>query len=266
MDATMVTDGKGGVQLVAKVGAVLDALAEHGPLTPAELGEATGEPRSTMYRLVDSLRALDLVEPAPRRGAVQLGLRLFQLGSVVAQRFDVRQRALPAMDDLHRATDETIVLMVPRGSDAVCIERLDGRYVRMVIVEIGGSMPLHTGAAPRAILACRSPEEIDRYLERPVFEAYNERTPVTAAAIRALLDEVRERGYAVSDEDVVPGVAALAAPVRDHAGTVVAAISVAGLRPTILGERERAVADLVLRAARETSRALGYTGDGGDWK
>lgn len=254
-------DGRGGVQLVAKVGAVLDALAARGPLTPAELGEATGEPRSTMYRLVDSLRALGLVEPAERRGAVQLGLRLFQLGSVVAQRFDVRQRALPPMEDLHRATDETVVLMIPRAEEAVCIERLDGRWVRMVIVEVGGAMPLHTGAAPRALLAFRPPAEIDRYLARPALSAYTERTPVTPDAVRALLADVRRRGYAVSDEDVVPGVAALAAPVRDHAGDVVAAISVTGPWPAILGEREADVAALVLEAARATSRGLGWTGD-----
>lgn len=249
-----------GVALLAKVGAMLDALATRGPLTPAELGEAIGEPRSTMYRLLGSLESLGLVEPAERRGSVQLGLRLFQLGSVVAQRFDVRQCALPAMEDLHRATDETIVLMVPRGRDAICIERLDGRYVRMVLVEIGASMPLHTGAAPRALLAYQSPAQIARYLEQPALEAYNDRTPVTPAAVLALLDDVRACGYAVSDEDVVPGVAALAAPVRDHTGTVIAAISVTGPRPAILGEREAAVAALVDAAARAASRGLGWTG------
>jgi DNA-binding IclR family transcriptional regulator len=246
------------LQLVAKVGLVLDALAEHGPLTPAGLGTIIGEPRSSMYRIVDSLVALELIEPAERRGTVQLGLHLFRLGSVVAQRFDVRQRALPPMEDLHRATEETVVLMVPRGRDAVCLERLDGRWVRMVIVEIGGSMPLHTGAAPRALLAYRSAAEIDAYLRAPGLARYTERTAIEPGAIRTMLDATRARGYATSDEDVVAGVAALAAPVRDHTGAVVAAISVTGPRPTILGEREAEVAGLVQVAAAATSRALGF--------
>jgi len=250
----------GGVALIGKVGAILDALATHGPLTPAKLGEAIGEPRSTMYRLVASLESLGLVEPGERRGTVQLGLRLFQLGSVVAQRFDVRQRALPPMENLHRATGETVVLMIPRDDEAICIERLDGRYVRMVIVEIGGSMPLHTGAAPRALLAHRSDDEIDRYLARPELFAYTDRTPVTPVAVRSLITDARSRGYMVSDEDVVPGVAALAAVVRDHTGAVVAAISLTGARPTILGERESTVATLVRQAALTASRGLGWSG------
>jgi DNA-binding IclR family transcriptional regulator len=249
-----------GLQLVAKVGAVLDALAEHGPLTPAELASVTGEPRSSLYRIVESLQSLELVEPAERRGAVQLGLHLFRLGSIVAQRFDVRQRALPPMEELHRASGETVVLMVPRGREAVCLERLDGRYVRMVIVEIGGAMPLHTGAAPRALLAYRSPGEIEAYLEQPALRAYTERTAVDPAAIRTLLDETRDRGYSTSDEDVVAGVAAIAAPVRDSTGAVVAAISLTGARPTILGEREEVVAGLVRAAAGATSLALGWSG------
>jgi len=131
--------------------------------------------------------------------------------------------------------------------------------VRMVIVEIGGSMPLHTGAAPRALLAARTRAEIDEYLEAPGLASYTERTAVDPDGIRTLLEEARARGYSTSDEDVVAGVAAIAAVVRDHAAAVVAAISVTGPRPTILGEREAEVATLVQAAAAATSRALGFT-------
>jgi DNA-binding IclR family transcriptional regulator len=162
------------------------------------------------------------------------------------------------MEELHRKTEETVVLMVPRDREAICLERIDGRYVRMVIVEIGGAMPLHTGAAPRALLAYRSPEEIDAYLAVPGLAAYTERTAVDPDAIRALLAQARARGYSTSDEDVVPGVAAIAAPVRDRTGAVVAAISVTGPRPAILGDREKHVSEHVQAAAAATSRALGF--------
>ena len=173
-----------------KVAAVLDTLAEQGELSVVELARATSEPRSSMYRLLGSLERLGWVEPGSRRGSVRLGLRLFQLGSQVAQRFDVRQRAIAPMEELHRATEETILLMVRRGTDAVCIERLDGRYVSLVIVQVGSSMPLHTGAAPRAILAFSPPEVVDEALDGELL-AYTRHTVTDAALVRRGLEQIR---------------------------------------------------------------------------
>jgi DNA-binding IclR family transcriptional regulator len=249
----------GGIQLVDKVAAVLDALAEHGELSVVQLAQATAEPRSSMYRLVGALERLGYVEAGTRRGSVRLGLRLFQLGSVVSQRFDVRQRALPPMEDLHRATGETIVLMIRRGTEAVCIERLDGRYVNLVIVGVGSSMPLHTGASPRALLAFAPAEVVDAALAGELL-AYTRQTETDPAAVRRDLEAIRRDGYVISDEDVVPGVATVAAPIRDHRDEVVAAISLAGPRPTILEERAAATIALVLETASAISRALGNGG------
>jgi DNA-binding IclR family transcriptional regulator len=247
----------GGIQLVDKVAAVLDALAEHGELSATELARATLEPRSSVYRLLTALERLGYVEPGERRGSVRLGLRLFQLGSLVSQRFDVRQRALAPMEALHRATDETVLLMIRRGNEAICIERLDGRYVNLVIVEVGSSMPLHTGAAPRALLAFAPPEVVDAALTGEL-RAYTKRTETAPTAVRRVLDTVRRDDYVISDEDVVPGVAAVGAPVRDHRGEVVAAVSVAGPRPTILDASAARTTQLVLETAAAIGRGLGH--------
>lgn len=244
------------LQLIAKAAGVLDELARSGPRSAAELADRLGEPRSSVYRLLGSLEAVGFVQPGPQRGTFELGVRLFQLGSVVGQRFDVRQRALPAMEALHAATSETVVLMVRRGDEAICIERIDGRFVRLVIVEIGGAMPLHAGAAPRALLAAATDDDVARCLTGPLHR-YTDDTPVDPGAIRALLAEVRRTGVSVSDGDVVPGVAAVAAPIRDHTGAVVAALSVTGPRPTILGDERTQTCDRVRSAAAEVSARLG---------
>lgn len=249
-----------GVQLIEKVAALLRALEDGGELSAAELAAATGEPRSSVYRLLATLDALGFVEAGEQRGTVRLGLRLFELGSAVARRFDVRQRALPAMKALQRETDQTVMLWVRRGQDAVCLERLDGRYVNMVIVDVGSTMPLHTGAAPRALLAFAPPEIVDEALDGPL-EAYTGRTVTDAAGVRRTLAEIRETGCVVSDEDVVPGVASLGAPLRDHGGEVVAAISIAGPRPTILDDAGR-TRELLLDTCAGVSRALGWRADG----
>src|SRR3954451_17253702 len=86
------------VAVLGKAVALLDCLAEQGEATPARLAELTGEPRSSVYRLLASLHELELIEPGRRRGTYLLGLKLFRLGRSIASRFDERQAALPTME------------------------------------------------------------------------------------------------------------------------------------------------------------------------
>src|SRR6478609_3132156 len=83
--------------VITKAAALLDQLAEEGEATAARLGEALGEPRTTVYRLIRSLVGVGFVEPGSHRGTYRLGLRLFRLGGAVVARFDERQAALPQM-------------------------------------------------------------------------------------------------------------------------------------------------------------------------
>ena len=247
------------VHVLRKVALILDRLAEEGEVSAARLAELVDEPRSTVYRLLTSMQTLDYVTPGTRRGTYRLGLALLRLGSSVAARFDVRQAALPVMEDVHEATGETVFLCVRNGDEAVCIERIDGLWVRSMALRLGGSLPLHVGAAPRALLAEAPREQWEAYVNREDgLPAWTENTPTTKRALFAALEETRERGVAISDEDVVLGMAAVGAVIRDHRGDVCAALSMSGPRPTILGEREHDTVELILEAAEDVSRALGY--------
>ena len=86
------------------------------------------------------------------RGTYRLSLKLFDLGSTVLDRFDERASALPVMQRLHDETGPTVFLCVRRGLEAVCIERIDGARVTLLELRLGGSLPLHLGAAPRRLL------------------------------------------------------------------------------------------------------------------
>lgn len=245
------------VQVVAKIDALLEQLSNQEELTVARLAELTGEPRSSVYRLVAALESAGLVEPGSRRGTVRLGLRLFRLGSRVAQRFDERQLALPVMERIHQETGETIFLCVPRGDEAVCIERLEGRRVQSLALRLGASLPLHAGAAPRTLLAWAPPAFQSEYAARQRLERYTEATPVGESELLDALRDIRARGYAISDGDVTPGIAAIGAPVFDHSGRVCAAVSISGLREAILGADAERVVELVVGGAAEISAALG---------
>ena len=247
------------MQVLQKVALILDRLAEEGEVSAARLAELVDEPRSTVYRLLRSMQELDYVTPGSRKGTYQLGLALLRLGSSVMARFDERQAALPVMECVHAATEETVFLCTRRGNEAVCIERIDGLLVQSMALRLGGSLPLHVGAASRALLAAEPREFWGTYLSREGgLAAWTEHTPTTKEALFAALEEVRETGVAISDEDVVLGMAAVGATVRNHRGDVCAAVSMSGPRPTILGDRTAESLQVIASAAAEISTALGY--------
>ncbi|MBV9195826.1 MAG: IclR family transcriptional regulator [Solirubrobacterales bacterium] len=251
------SNGNAPVAVLSKAVCLLDHIAEQGEVTPARLAELAGEPRSTVYRLLASLQELELVEPGPRRGTYVLGVKLFRLGRAVVSRFDERQAALPVMQRIHDEIGETTFLLIRRGYEAVCIERIDGTRVNLLALGLGGSLPLHAGSAPRAMLAFMAPSEWDDYLDHVPLEAYTSKSIITREQLIAELEATRERSYAISDEDVTPGVASVGAPIFDHDGAIRASLSVGGMREPILGDGSRAI-ELLLEGAAEISRALGH--------
>lgn len=247
------------LQLVDKAVEVLDLLARDKELTAAQLAELMNEPRTSIYRLLGSLREQDMVEPGSRRGYFRLGFHLVRLGNARVSQFDERQLALPVMQRLHDETGETVFLCVPRGREAVCIERIDGRRVQSLALRIGGALPLHAGAASRALLAYADREFWNSYVAdvgEPL-EAFTSSTPVTARKLFPLLEETRRTGIAISDGDVTLGIAAIGAPVFDYRGDLRAALSISGVRPSILGPGTKQVREALLAASREVSRSLG---------
>ncbi|KXF48523.1 IclR family transcriptional regulator [Rhodococcus sp. SC4] len=247
----------GSLMLVRKVAELLDFLAK-GEATATEIAEAIDEPRSSMYRLLASLQEEDLVEAGSRRGKFRLGFKLVSLGSAVVERFDERQFAQPVMERLHALTGETVFLCVPRGDQAVCIERLDGKRVQSLALRLGGSLPMHTGAASRAILAFRDESEWEAYIARNTpLTRLTPSTPAEPSELRALLRRTRDEGIATSDQDVTVGVAAIGVPIIDYQGRVRAALSISGVRESILGaDSDRWKAE-VISGGQEISRALG---------
>jgi DNA-binding IclR family transcriptional regulator len=247
------------VRSLAKAVLLLEALAAEREATPRRLSELLQEPRTTVYRILTGLEALDMVEAGSQPGTWRLGWRLLRLGSAVIERLDERQAALPVMERIHKATGETVFLCVRRGDDAVCIERIDGLRVRSLALQLGGSLPLHAGAAPRVLLAWEPREEWEAYLGRvPEPQRFTSRTPVTRRELFAELEQAVRDGYAVSDEDVTPGIGSLGAPVFDYTGRIRAAISIGGMRQLLLDDLRGESVRLLVEGAREVSAALGH--------
>src|SRR5215213_11842316 len=256
---------RGGIQVLDRAVAVMRALAEAGgPLRLRDVAEQTGLSPSTSRRILASLAGHQLCEQTPE-GTYRLGLALFELGRRVEADLDIRSRSLPALERLSDDSHLTAFVCVRRDDRAIAIERVDGRYAFSLALTVGGSLPLHAGAAPRALLAYVPEHEAMRMLEQAQPERFTERTLLRPKEVLADMRSTRERGYVVSDEDVTPGVAAIGMPVFGHlvSDRPVAAISVAGLVPQVLGEGFETLLGQLREAAEEISRELGHgLGDG----
>jgi DNA-binding IclR family transcriptional regulator len=244
---------------VVKTFAVIDALIERGEASAAELAEIVDEPRSSVYRMLRTLQGLDLVESGPRRGVFRPGVGLVRLGGTLLSRFDERMVAMPSLERLRAETKETVHLCVRRGRQAVFIERLPGERPHILAISLGGTLPLHVGAAPRLLLAYEPRAYWDEYFEATTIEQWTERSPVDEAAVRERLEEILASGVAFSDEDVVMGVATVAAPIFDHRGKIVASLAFNLFPEQLRGDRE-AWATIARSAGMDASHAFGYAG------
>jgi len=249
-------DPKSIVASVLKAVRLLECFSGTTPvLTLAALAEGTGMNKTTTHRLLASLELAGWVERGSA-GTYRLTLKVFELGSAVLANIDLREEAAPEMSDLAAAYGETVYLVVTEEAHGVCIDRVEGRQqIRVMVLDVGRTMPLHMGAGPLVLLAEREeellPRVLDVWLKDPSL-AGSER------ALRETLAETRARGYSISLEDVTPGVAAIGTVIRDSQGQAVAALSLGGLVTRFGPERiEEMSVGLQAAAARVSSR-LGY--------
>jgi DNA-binding IclR family transcriptional regulator len=245
-----------GVDVIAKVDAVLSILEERGETSAADIAELTGEPLSSVYRLLQSLTGVGWVDRGSRRAAYRLGVLLLEVGSRLEDQLDIREVALPTLRQLLNDIGVTAFLCVRRDARAVCVERLEGLSVRSLAMQLGSSLPLYAGAAPRALLAFLPVEEQQAALA--VAELAGDPVRPASTAVADDIEQVRHLGYAISDGDVTPGIAALGAPVFDHRGELAAAVSISGLRSQVLGAQQERNVELLLAGASSIGRALGH--------
>ncbi|MGO1949633.1 MAG: IclR family transcriptional regulator [Mycobacteriaceae bacterium] len=251
--------------VVAKASALMQRLASRGTATSAQLSSDLGEPVSSVYRMLGTLIEVGWVEHAGARGGFRVGLTMLSLAEKLLRRLDIRRVAAPIMSDIHAATGETTFLCIRHGGRAVCIERLDGIRVNSRVLQLGKSLPLHMGAAPRALLAFGGKRGWEDYAAGIDGSGESWQGVGSRAELFSSLEDACAKGYVLSDNDVTSGIAAVGVPVFDHRGDVVASLSVSGLREGIMAEGghgdsdndEGSVVSLVREGGRRLSGALG---------
>ncbi|WP_328876456.1 IclR family transcriptional regulator [Streptomyces sp. NBC_00287] len=189
----------------------------------SELSERAGLPKPTVHRLAADLVRLGWLERSGTR--YRLGAKLFELGSLVPHRLDLRETALPFLQDLFEATRETVHLGIREGMEVVYLERIHGHEALRLPSRIGGSLPLSCTAVGKALLALSDAELVEEVLSEalPSLTPYSITDP---ARLRTALEKIQVSGLAYEEQEAAMGVSCIAAPVFSG-GTAVAALSVA---------------------------------------
>ena len=217
-----------------------------------ELGAATGLSKATVFRLLGALENEGMVARDGSSGTYRLGPEVISLGASALSTTDLR---VIAHDELARLADEsgeTATLEILRHSEVVVIDEVQPRFVFGATPEIGRSWPAHATSTGKLLLALT-----DSTPALPRLTRYASRTITTRAAFERALARIRRRGYAIAVDELEPGLVAMAAPVRNHLGYVVAALSLNAPGTRLGPKRRRALIPNLCRAANRVSRRLG---------
>ena len=243
------------IQVLDRAMALIGILSRSpGPLNLGRLAEQAGLHTASAHRILGALIAHGLVEKTGA-GEYDLGVRWLEVGNRLRARLNIRQVAMPAMQQLAELTGETVNLIVRRGDEAVYVERVSGGQTMIQVVQVvGAHAPLHVTAVGKIFLAEDNPSGVMGYAERTGLPAYTPNTLVTLDALRAELDVIRQEQLAYDREEAELGVACIGAPIRDAEGKLVAGLSISA--PT--DRHKPGWADAVKKAAAQTGTALGY--------
>lgn len=240
---------------------VIELLAEKEPLSVSQVGTELGLNRSASHRFLATLRELGYAEKGDD-GKYRLTFRLLEQAMKTMDRFEIRRTARPFMQRLSMLTRETVNLGFWDGRAIVHLDKIDSQNILRMDSRIGSRADAYCTALGKAILAWLPEDELSAYLEAASFEAHGPGTLGTAAELRGNLREIRERGYAVDDEEMAPGLRCIAAPVFDFTGYPRYAISISGPATRVDAGVIEAIESDVRTVCEELSAALGKPGRG----
>ncbi len=212
---------------------VIEALSLSGPSSLGKLAKEVGFHKSTVHHVLRTLQSCGYVVQDKESGAYRLTLKLFEVGYRVVANTGLREQAFPYMEELMQETGETVWLAMLDEGEAIRVEKVESRAVMRLSAPIGTRIPLHSTAAGKALLAGNYPLRWQRLLGTHLLSngslpAFTDRTITDLARLEEEIVKVRERGYAVDDEETTVSIRAIAAPIHDFRGEVTAAVSVAG--------------------------------------
>lgn len=225
-------------------------------LGPAEIGQGLGIARSTAFRLAHTLERLGFLE---RTGeGYRIGAAVLRLGFEYIASLDMSELGRPVIERLRDESELSAQLVIRDATEVVIVARAAAASTFASNVNVGTRLPAHATILGRVLLCDTDDQELQRLYPGTSLPRVSPRSPRTLSELKKLLRQDAARGYGVSESYFESGISAVAAPVRDHSGRIVAALSVTAQRPRLEPKERDKLVKLVLRSAAELSRKLNF--------
>jgi len=239
---------------------LLEVVAENQSIGLSELARMTGSSKTLAFRMASTLEQRGYLIKDPVERTYSLGYKPLYLTEWMQQSSPLVRIANPFLDDLSARTRENVSVFVRDGLKSNCIAIRQSPQPIRLYAELGRQAPLHVGGGPKLLLA-HAPKEVQEEVLASGLEAFTPTTIVDPKKLKTLLARIRRQGYNVSHGDLDPGAFSVAAPIRDHGGRVIAALTIAGPQSRLNGDLEALYIRMLLEATRDISVKLGWKDD-----
>lgn len=249
------------MELLSRAFAILSALGEApGSVSMAEIATQVELPRSTVHRLLGVLGGHDLVRQEPGSKRYRLGPGFLRFRDSYGVQLGVPEQVEPALRQLSLRLGEAVFLTVIDGSEAVCARTVESPTPLRFFMRVGAAMPTHCAASARVIAAYQQPEAQARLLGAAPYRRFTERTVTRRSEMEDRLAAIRSQGFDVCEEEMESGVTAVAVPVRNGSGAVVASVTAIGPAERLSASRRPALIAALGQTAAQISTLMGYSG------
>lgn len=225
-----------------------------------ELAVQTKVPKSTMFRILFTLKQNSIIVEDQDRKIFTLGMKLLDWGNAALAKIDLKTIAHPYLVNLAHETRESFYLAMLDHDEVILIDHFDTPEIWKMVTRLGHRSPFHCTATGLVLTAEMSSEEVDGIIERQGLKKYTPKTVTSAAKLKKRIEEVKKQGYAIADAEFKPDLCAIAVPIRDHTGSIVASLMTA--LPSDRVNREKSLApslvNILRNGAGQISKRIGY--------
>jgi len=248
-------------QTIDRIIQIMDCFTiDQNELGVREVSRLTGLSSSVCGRLMMALKSQGLLIQNLDSREYSVGPKSLRWAEVYTTNLDIRNVALPIINELLLQTKETISLYILDGDERLCVERMESAQNVRIVARIGRRLPLYAGSAGKLLLAFLPEKRQEEILARTNFQPFTAKTIVDIKVLREELKIIRKQGYSFSDGEWVEDAAGIAAPIFDMKGDILGALTVSGPSFRFTKEKINLHKIKVLRAAEHISKDLGYVG------
>jgi DNA-binding IclR family transcriptional regulator len=222
-----------------------------------EISQLTNIPTSSLYRYLQTLTKQLVLDYDANLNKFTLGPLILSLGTIAYKHNDLASLARPIMRELCDELKESVFLTAVRGYDAVCVERIEWQHSIQLILNPGDTFPLHLAATGKILMAYLPVEKQEEIISRGL-KRFTKYTLTDPNQLRESLEEIRENGFAFSNQEHNPGAMAISAPVFDSSDQIAAGLSIAAPIDRFLEKDLTSRKDLIIAYANKLSASLGH--------